>query len=566
MASAAGGPKGLWTLVAAEAWRRTRRRLRAGPRYRWRFSGRTPERILIAPPDLRLADQQIAHEIYAGRFPLSGHVVETGGESPFQLPVADRGWLKSLHGFRWLRHMRAADTELAISNARALVADWITVNGGRIDGVAWDPGTVAKRIIAWLQHSNIVLQGADLRFHRMFLRSLAVQVRYLRWAAHGMPNGKEKLRARIALAFAALALPTSIGALRNMTRQLAEELDRQILPDGGHVSRNPLTIMELLADLIPLRRTYASQSVALPPELVSAVERMLPALRFFRHGDGSLARFNGMGATIQDRMAALLRYDETSGAPLLHAPHSGYDRLALGDTIVIADTGAPPPAELSNAASAGCLAFEMSAGRHCIIVNCGVDTYGPTEVRPLGRSTAAHSTATLNDTSQARFNHSDRFAGLLGKPLLGGPRNVSCQRDDSSQAQGFAAAHDAYVPLFGLYHERRMQLTQNGKQLSGIDRFYDPAGDPPKAGDRDAVAVRFHLHPEIELYEETDGLMLATRDGTHWRFSSLDVALTVDQSIFFAGLAGPRRSKQIVLTGRISDLPAIRWRFEQIAG
>jgi uncharacterized heparinase superfamily protein len=338
LASAAGGPKGLWTLVAAEAWRRTRRRLRAGPRYRWRFSGRTPERILIAPPDLRLADQQIAHEIYAGRFPLSGHVVETGGESPFQLPVADRGWLKSLHGFRWLRHMRAADTELAISNARALVADWIAVNGGRIDGVAWDPGTVAKRIIAWLQHSNIVLQGADLRFHRMFLRSLAVQVRYLRWAAHGMPNGKEKLRARIALAFAALALPTSIGALRNMTRQLAEELDRQILPDGGHVSRNPLTIMELLADLIPLRRTYASQSVALPPELVSAVERMLPALRFFRHGDGSLARFNGMGATIQDRMAALLGYDETSGAPLLHAPHSGYDRLALGDTIVIADT------------------------------------------------------------------------------------------------------------------------------------------------------------------------------------------------------------------------------------
>jgi len=565
LASAAGGPKRLWTLVAAEVWRRTRRRLRAGPRYRWRFTGRAPDRILVAPPDLRLADPQVAHEIYSGRFPLSGHMVETGGESPFQISVADRGWLKSLHGFRWLRHMRAAGTDLAVSNARALVADWIAVNGGRIEGTAWDPGTVAKRIIAWLQHSNVVLQGADIRFYRVFLRSLAVQIRYLRWAAHGMPDGKEKLRARIALAFATLSLPTSAGGLRNVTRQLAEELDRQILPDGGHVSRNPLTIMELLADLVPLRKTYASQSEAMPAELVNAVERMLPALRFFRHGDGSLARFNGMGATIQDRIAALLHYDETSGAPLLHAPHSGYDRLALGDTIVIADTGIPPPAELSNSASAGCLSFEMSAGRHCVVVNCGIDTYGPADVRPLGRATAAHSTATLNDTSQARFSHPNRFATLLGKPLLGGPRHVSCQRDDTADAQGFAAAHDAYLQTFGLYHERQMRLSDGGRLLVGIDRFYKPAGAMPLAGDRDAVAVRFHVHPDIELFKEGTALILVAHDGIRWRFLSPDVMPIVDETIFFAGLAGPRRSKQIVLAGRVSDFPAIRWRFEQIA-
>src|SRR5687767_9479942 len=108
-------------LVAREHWRRARRRLRTGPLYRWRYSGRTPERVLIAPPDLRLADPQVAVDIYHGRFPLSGHMVETGGRSPFLLEVTDRGWLKSLNGFRWLRHMRAAGTELAAANARALV-------------------------------------------------------------------------------------------------------------------------------------------------------------------------------------------------------------------------------------------------------------------------------------------------------------------------------------------------------------------------------------------------------------------------------------------------------------
>ncbi|RUX43846.1 heparinase, partial [Mesorhizobium sp. M7A.F.Ca.CA.002.09.1.1] len=95
MALAASSTTRLWTLVAKEFWRKTRRRLRAGPVYRWRYSGRTPERVLIAPPDLRLADPQIALEIYYGRYPLSGHLVETGGKSPFQINVPNHGWQKT---------------------------------------------------------------------------------------------------------------------------------------------------------------------------------------------------------------------------------------------------------------------------------------------------------------------------------------------------------------------------------------------------------------------------------------------------------------------------------------
>ncbi|OWK20376.1 hypothetical protein AJ88_30055 [Mesorhizobium amorphae CCBAU 01583] len=142
-----------------------------------------------------LADPQIALEIYYGRYPLSGHMVETGGKSPFQIAVPNRGWQKTLHGFRWLRHMRAAGTELAAANARALVSDWIAIHGNQISGIAWEPGTTAKRVIAWLQHSSVVLQGAEFPFYRAFLKSLAMQIRYLRSMAREMPDGKDRLRA-----------------------------------------------------------------------------------------------------------------------------------------------------------------------------------------------------------------------------------------------------------------------------------------------------------------------------------------------------------------------------------
>ena len=533
-----------------------------GPLYRWRFAGRTPERVLIAPPDLRLADPQIAHEIYHGRFPFAGSMIDTGGASPFVTEFANPAWVSALHGFRWLRHMRAAGTNLACANARALVTDWIAQHGRSIEPVAWNPAITARRVIAWLQHSGVVLQGAEFPFYRAFLKSLAVQIRYLRAVTPEMPDGEEMLRARIALAFAALSLPASSATLRNASRQLSLELERQILPDGGHISRNPEAVLELLADLLPLRHTYSNQAETPPEALIGAVERMLPALRFFRHQDGTLARFNGMGATSHDRIAAILHHDDTAGAPLLHAPHSGYERLAMGATTVIADTGAPPPVEVSHAAQAGCLSFELSSGRSHFVVNCGVDTYGAEEFRPLCRSTAAHSTATLNDTSSARFMLSPRLGRLLGAPLFNGPRPVQSRRLDSKGVQAFVAQHDGYAGRFGLYHERELALSAGGEMLEGIDRIFRRGGEIARPNGRDNVTVRFHLHPDVSLFENSrSALVLASTSGDRWEFSCEELEPEIEESLFFAGLGGPRRARQLVFAYRASDHPEIHWRF-----
>lgn len=520
-----------------------------------------PERVLVAPPDLRLADPQVAHEIYHGRFPLAGHMVECGGQSPFQIEAPPEAWLEALHGFRWLRHMHAADTELAAANARSLVDEWIASHGRRIAGPAWRPHIAARRIIAWLQHSGVVLHNAEFQFQRQFLKSLALQVRYLRTMAPEMPDGEARLRARAALAFAALALPAPVSALRTASRNLSAELESQIHPDGGHISRDPLAVLELLADLLPLRQTYANQAEAPPDALLGAVERMLPALRFFRHRDGSLARFNGMGITVHDRVAAILRHDDTAGAPLLHAPHSGYQRLILGETTVLADTGPPPPSDVSDHAHAGCLSFELSSGRHQFVVNCGVDTYGADDFRPLSRATAAHSTVTLNDASQARFTLSPGIARMIGTPLLAGPTKVECTREDGPGVHRFVAAHDGYVARFGIHHERALALSADGTVLDGVDRFFSSRSATPTDNGRDQVAIRFHIHPDIELFHDGNGrLVMAGTATDRWTFACETVEPTVEESIFFAGLSGPCRSRQIVLHFKASAVAEVRWR------
>src|SRR5690606_12167090 len=147
-----------------------------------------------------------------------------------------------------------------------------------------------------------------------------------------------------------------------------------------------------------------------------------------------------------------------------------------------ADTGPPPPTEISADAHAGCLSFEMSSGRQQYIVNAGVDTFGARDFRPLARATAAHSTATVGDASSCRFNLSPRVRRLLRTPLIDGPRDTPCVRTDAEGRQGFIASHDGYPSRFGLIHERQLTLSAGGSVLEGIGRFLNARTTPLAGG------------------------------------------------------------------------------------
>ena len=60
----------------------------------------------------------------------------------------------------------------------------------------------------------------------------------------------------VALTYAALCMPAQARLTEARRAPLCDELDRQILPDGGHVSRNPGVLVDLLLDLLPLRQAY----------------------------------------------------------------------------------------------------------------------------------------------------------------------------------------------------------------------------------------------------------------------------------------------------------------------
>lgn len=546
----------LASLVATHALRGALGRLYLTRLYRWRFRGGAAERLIIAPQDLRTADPTLAAEIYAGRFTFCGQIVETGGMSPFDLVPPSAAWAHELHGFSWLRHLRASETILSRSNARALVMDWVAASR-KWRAAAWTPEVVARRILSWISHSPIVLDGADYASYRRFMRSLGAQTRYLRRAAADTREGMPRLVAAIALTAAGLAMADQGRSLRQSARWLDDELKRQILADGCHIGRNPRLIIELLLDLLPLKQTFAARGLEPPPALVNAVDRMMPMLRFFRHGDGSFALFNGMGATPADALATLLSYDETRGRPVASASHAGYQRIEAAGTLAIVDTGRAPPPGLSEEAHAGCLSFELSSGAARIVVNCGAPApEAAPRWRALARTTAAHSTLTLEDTSSCRFVSGGGLARLIGTPILSGPEKVANERRREDGAVALAASHDFYMRGFGVIHARLLRLADDGATLEGQDSLL---GLP---GERDGYALRFHLHPGVEAELEADGrVRLALGNGEVWRFAVEGGGAAIEESVYLAGREGPRASLQIVVEGRIRARPRLAWRF-----
>jgi uncharacterized heparinase superfamily protein len=530
----------------------------------WR---RPPERLLIAPQDIRTADPTLAADIYAGYFAFGGKIVNAHGSSPFELEPPSVAWTRALAGFSWLRHLRAADTALARANARVLVDDFLTLADHPRRGPAFEPLVVSRRLIAWLSQSPIILDGADRRFYRRFMKGIGRARDTLEDALVGGLDGEPRLVAVIALVELGLCAEGTGKLSAHATRLLAEELDRQILPDGGHIGRNPATSIDLLLDLLPLRHVYTARGFEVPAPLLNAVDRMIPMLRLFRHGDGTLALFNGMGVTPPEQLATVLAYDDLRALPLVNAPHSGYQRIEARDTIVVIDAGRPPPRAFSSHAHAGCASFELSIGLQRLVVNCGAPDANRVGAREAARVTAAHSTLVIDDTSTCRFASRSGLGKWLGDEIVVGPQDVQAERHEGIAGTEVIVAHDGYVAAFGLVHERRLVLRKDGLRFEGFDRLVAAAGSTvARAAEPRPFAVRFHLHPSVRLKRVRDGraILCVLPNGKRWLFETEAGAAEIEESIYFASLDGPRPSTQIAVHGLTGTDVEIAWSLRHV--
>jgi uncharacterized heparinase superfamily protein len=516
----------------------------AGPFYRHLLSlGPVPADVRLKVAQHWPGDAARGAAILSGEIELAGERVRSPSLNWFP-PAVGPQWLAAWHGFDWLADVYATGGK-GRETAREMVRSWIAESAGW-HRIAWRADVLATRLFTWLTHlDDIAGRDADAVLRRALLQSAAAQLRHLSRTAAWEVTGEARLRAAKGLIAGWAAFGGSAGRSHRAMRLLQRELQTQILPDGGHISRSPSVQLQVLRDLIETRGVLRTAHNEVPAALEDAIARMAPMLRFFRHGDLRLALFNDSFEEDGVLIDLVLTRSEARGRAPSHAPDSGFVRLQAGGSLVLVDAGRPPPSGFDEHAHAGTLSFEMSHGRERLIVNCGAYRGANANWRRVARASAAHSVLVVGDTNAVEI----RDDGALGRS----PAAVACERAEEDGRHWVLASHDGYRQRFGLTYARQLYLAADGADLRGEDKL---SGRPGAN-----FVVRFHLHPSVQASLVVDGgaVQLRLPSGAAWRLRAAGAEIGLGESVYL-GSGEARKTQQVMLTGTVEPQgTTVRW-------
>jgi uncharacterized heparinase superfamily protein len=524
------------------------------PLHTLRLRGRYPLQLLDVPADPVPGNARAGQALFDRKLSHAGETI------PFD--AIDRGLSPAMtdyfQSFAWLRDLAAAspDRQQGKGIAEALMQGWLTAHALEVSQPAWRPDLWGRRVLFWTAYAPFLLDTRNAVYRKEVLQALARGARHLDRAASAAPQGLAQVQAWSGVIAAGLLFPG--GDLRTahgeagMTRALAVAMHA----DGGLVSRAPVEQLAFVELLAQLRAVYEVRARAPAGAVSRALALAVPVLAGTTLGDGALSSWQGGGPLTAARVEAAIAAAGARTAARGDLPDWGYQRLSCGAARLVMDVAPPPKAALARGGCASTLAFELSDGPQRLIVNCGGSAGLPRELAEALRSTAAHSTLTIQETNSTAL-HAD---GTMGR----GVSEVAVSRGEGAEASRIEASHDGYVKRFGLTHLRRLTLAADGQSLDGEDRLV-PVGRRRAA--RVAAALRFHLPPGIETVITADGqgALLRPADAPSWQFRTRAGTLAVEDSLWIDRAGRPRPSQQLVVTLRTdAEGATIPWSLRRI--
>ncbi len=145
---------------------------------RWIGVRSFPVTDLIEVEPRSIGSSELGRQILSGQFVLKGHQVDLQQNALWDLSLPDQAAILDLHGSVWLDHLAAFGGRKSGATAQAWVDLWID-RFGRGGGPGWRADIAGRRVLRWLHHSVMLLDGADPSRRADFLEALAKQAVFI---------------------------------------------------------------------------------------------------------------------------------------------------------------------------------------------------------------------------------------------------------------------------------------------------------------------------------------------------------------------------------------------------
>ncbi len=272
------------------------------------------------------------------------------------------------HAFTWLSDLRAVGDNQSRRFMRRSILNWIR-HYRHYQHLAWQPHVVGERLSSWMHHFEFFGQSADDDFLNVFYKSFYHQFRFLQTAALHLDPSYESLTALKGLILCLLAYNLPLDKKYNdVLQKFNHHLQQNLFRDGFFVTCEPDHQLTVIKHLIELRNfmrvTHYAQAAS---KAQHTMTKMVPPLRFFRHGDGRLSSLVGGESHYSSSMVdSVLALSDVKGRHPQKSEEAGLERFQVGHNILLFSMRYHPfPAQ-----SSGNLQCEWSNGKDRLIKLC----------------------------------------------------------------------------------------------------------------------------------------------------------------------------------------------------
>ena len=511
-----------------------------------------PERIIYSPSAYLAASlTTISNDFYK--------ITNIAPELLWKTSVKDKLKFENLHSFLWLTKLDRKNSKII---TKKIIKSWIDVFFN-YDPNVWEMEITAKRIIAWSSNTDITLENSDKIYKEKFFLSLIKQSNFLSKNLNNLFYDPSKIICCAAIILSGMIFKENIINFKLGTDELEKVVKNYFDDNGFPKSRNPEEVFICIKYLILIRELHKEAQKPIPDFLNEIISKCGNCYALLSYTNNQFPLFNGateINCKDYDIFLKNLKYKFNNKdheiADLIKIKKKKFEFFI--------DCGNPPSSAFAKYYQAGCLSFEIVSNKQKVICNSGYGKYLSPNLSSISRSTAAHSTLYINDTSSCIFQKNQSINKIYGNSLIHKHKIIKKDYTENKDFYSITAAHNGYEKKFGYIHTRSIKISKKEDKIFGNDELKRTKNFSNLLN----YFIRFHIYPNAKIVKTIAGnsILISLPNGEGWSLLSETNNLEIEKNIFLGNKSKIINNESVSMSGKISEeVISIKWTIERVS-
>jgi len=485
-------------------------------------------------------------------------ITDISPELFWQTSIKDKSKFDNLHSFLWLSKL---DRKNSKNITKDIIKSWLDIFYN-YEPNTWNIEIAARRVIAWASNIDITLEDSDKKYKEKFFSSLVKQSNFISKNLNSVFSGPGKIVACAAIILSGILFKENEINYKNGMKELEKVIKIDFDEEGFPKSRNPEEVFTSIKYLILIREWFKESQKPIPDFLNEIIRKCGNCYALLSCSNKQFPLFNGateINYQDYDIFLKNLKYKFINK----HYETSELIKIKKKKLEFFIDCGNPPPNNFVKNYQAGCLSFELISNKQKIICNSGYGKNLSSKLNILSRSTAAHSTLYINDTSSCAFQKNKFINKIYGNSLVEKHKVISKNYTENKDLYSIIASHNGFLKRFGYIHSRSIKIFKNEDKIFGVDELKKSKNCVYSL----FFFIRFHLYPDTKIVKTQAGnsALISLTNGEGWLLQSKNNELKIEKDIFFGNKNKIINNESISISGNINkDIIDVEWSIERI--